>query len=209
MEQELISIRNLVSGDIGTPLRKLTGVLDGYAPEDRKYASYIVLNFTDVEVLESSEPYNFLTAQIAIKVSNRKSSGWGVFSDSLALLLSEDEDIKDCIGKRFGMEMEIGHVYGQDRQTGEDMLGNPWKVYELEGAVVGVESTTAMDKAKELLDGKTKAEFNKAAYADPVIRKDTELQRAITDKSFINSLTQLEEFTEDENGVFHKVIKEG
>lgn len=205
MTEDLVSVRGLVDSEFGgTPLRKFTGVLDSYYPEDRTFGTQVILNFKDVEVLESVEPYNFPTATISIKLSNKKNSGWGVFSESVAALLPEDQDIKDCIGKRIGMEMEVGHEYGTDRQTGEPMLGNPWKVFELEGVVAGAKVTTATDRAKELLAGKTRAEFNKAAYADPIIRKDTALQRAITDKSFINSLIQLGEFTEDENGVISK-----
>ncbi|KKK59706.1 hypothetical protein LCGC14_3031730, partial [marine sediment metagenome] len=40
---------------------------------------------------------------------------------------------------------------------------------------------------------------------DPLVRKDTGLQRAITDKSFINDLIQLGKVKEDENGVFQAV----
>jgi len=165
----------------------------------------VVLHFTDIEVTRSAEPYNFPTATLSIKLSNKKRSGWGIFGDSLAELLPEDQDVKDCVGKMMHLDMEEGHVYGQDRNTGEDLVGNPWKVVELEGVVAGkagVAIPTAKDRAKELLVGKTRAEFNKAAYADPIIRKDTSLQRAITDKSFITSLVQLGEVEEDENGVF-------
>jgi len=205
MGEELVSVRGLTDSDYGTPLRQFTGVLKEYYPEDRQFGTVVVMNFTDVEVVESVEPYNFPTASLAIKLSNKKKSGWGIFGDSLAELLSEDEDIKDCIGKTVGLKMKVGHVYGKDKVTGEDMIGSPWQAYSLDGAGAGVAIASAGDRAKEILDGKTRAEFNKAAYADPVIRKDTDLQRAITDKSFIASLIQLKEFTEDENGTFHKV----
>lgn len=201
-EDELVSVRGLVElKDFGTPLREFSGVLDSYYPEERKFGTFVVLNFTGAEIIRSVEPYNFPIATISIKLSNTKNSAWGIFSDSLVELLSEDQDIKDCVAKRMTLEMKEGHVYGQDRE-GNDMVGNPWRVTELEGAVAGVALTTAKDRAKELLIGKNRAEFNKAAYNDPIIRKDTALQRAITDKSFIKSLLQLGEVEEDENGVF-------
>jgi len=204
-EKELISVRGLQDSEYGgTPLRKFRGILDSYNPDDRKFGTFIVLNFKDLSDVEAVEPYNFPIAQIAIKYSNKKNSAWGVFGDSLALLLPDDEDIKDTVGKRYGMEMEIGHIYGQDKE-GKDMLGNPWKVFELEGAVAGEKKVTAKDEALRLLIGRTRAEFNKEAYADPIIRKDTALQRAITDKSFVNSLLQLGTVEEDENGIFRKV----
>lgn len=204
-EENIVSIRNLAGAEAGTPLRKFYGVLDSYYPDERQFGTFVVLNFKDVEVVESTEPYNFPIATISIKLSNRKNSSWGVFAQSLAELLPPDQDIKDCVGKRMGLYMEEGHVFGKDRATGEDMVGSVWHCFEVEGAASA--GVSAADRAKELLDGKTKAEFNKAAYADPIIRKDVALQRAITDKSFINSLVQTGEFVEDENGVFHKAGK--
>jgi len=192
------------------PLVEFKGTLQDYVPETvdqegRKSRIRVNLQFGDVEAIRTREPYPFPIATLPINFSNQKNSGWGVFSESVAVLLSEDQDIKDCVGKMMHLDMEEGHVYGQDRNTGEDLVGNPWKVVELEGVVAGkagVAIPTAKDRAKELLVGKTRAEFNKAAYADPIIRKDTSLQRAITDKSFITSLVQLGEVEEDENGVF-------
>ncbi len=211
MEDELISVRKLVDSDYGTPLRHFKGVLKEYAPEDKTFGTFVNFNFTDVEVIHSVEPYNFPIATISIKLSNKKKSGFGIFGDSLAVLLPDDQDLKDCVGKVMTLKMEEGHVYGKDRNTGEDMVGNPWSVIELEGAAApaeGVALQSAADRAKELLIGKTRADFNKAAYADPIIRKDTGLQRSITDKSFINSLVQLGKVHEDENGVFKKVDAE-
>lgn len=209
-EKDLISVRGLQDSDYaGTPLREFRGTLDSYNQDDRKFGTFVVLNFRDVEVLRSVEPYNFPIAQIAVKYSNKKNSAWGVFGDSLASFLPEEEDIKDTLGRAYGMVMEEGHVYGKDRQSGEDMTGNPWKVFELEGAVAGEKKVTAKDEALRLLIGKTRAEFNKEAYANPIIRKDTALQRAITDKSFVTSLLQLNTVEEDENGIFRLAAPKG
>ncbi|KKM75575.1 hypothetical protein LCGC14_1388800, partial [marine sediment metagenome] len=62
--------------------------------------------------------------------------------------------------------------------------------------------TSAADHAAANLVGKNRGQFNKWAFADPLIRKDTALQRSITDKSFINSLLQLGKVFEDGDGVF-------
>lgn len=197
--------RGLVDSEIGTPLREFSGILDAIYPEERKFGDVNVMNFRDVEVKESVEPYNFPTATIAIKVSNLKGSGWGVFGESLNLLIPEDEDISDCVGKRLNLKMEVGHVYGKTKE-GIDMVGNPWTVTEVEGeaapAAGGKGKSSATDKAKTLIIGKTRAEFNKDAFADSAIRKDAALTRAITDKSFINAMIELGEVVEDENGVF-------
>ena len=61
-----------------------------------------------------------------------------------------------------------------------------------------------MEWAEANLIGKTKAAFNKWAFADPRIRKDAALQRSISDKSFITSLIQLGKVVEDGDGIFQK-----
>lgn len=204
-KQELISVRNLVEGEARTPLRKFYGVLDSYAPEEWFGTTRVNLNFKDLEVLASVEPYQFPIATIPIKLSNRKSSGWGIFGESLAQCIPEDEDLKDCIGKRLGMEMEEGHEFGVDRATQEKMLGNVWRVFEVEGVVAGASTTTANDQAQNLLDGRSLSEFNKLAFADPIVRKDSGLVKSITNKSFVKGLVDNGLFAKDENDVYHKV----
>lgn len=205
MNEDPISVRNLTDSTFGTPLREFKGTLESYHPEEQKYGTFVILNFKDIEVVRATEPYNFPTAIISIKLSNKKRSGWGILSDSLASHLASDEDIKDAIGREWHMVMKEGHVYGQDRNSGEDMIGNPWQCVALDGASGAVALQSAAEVARQLIIGKTRAEFNKAAYADPVIRKDSELQRAITNKSFITGLVTAGEIVEDENGVFQVV----
>ena len=208
-QQPVTTTRNLVAGGGGTPLRDFWGTLKSIYPEPDNFGDKNVLNFADVEVIESTEPYNFPTATIKIKISNKKDSSWGVFAESVNEYLQPDEDVIDLVEKRLHMQMQVDYEFqGKDKVTGEPFKGNPWKILEIEGiTVAGAEPTvsSAMAKAKALLIGKTRAEFNKAALADTAIRKDTELVRAITDKSFVKSMLDTGEFVEDENGVFSLV----
>jgi hypothetical protein len=214
-EQGLVTVRNLKdSGEATTPLRDFAGVFDSYYPDRRDFGVYNILNFKSIEIFEvaAGEVYNFPIATIAIKASDKKNSGWGIFAESLAAFLSEDQDIRDCLQKRIRMKMDVGHIYGKDRNTGEDLIGNPWKVIELEGSAnapagTGGAVSVATEQAKSLLNGKTKADFNKAFYADPLCRQDAGLQRSVTDGSFFTSMLQLGEFTEDKDGIFHRVAK--
>jgi len=197
------SVRGLIDSEFQTPLRKFTGILDSFYREERQYSTVVVLNFKGLEVIRSTEPYILPIAQISIKESKKKKSSWGIFGESLAAFLAEEEDLKDCVGRRMGMEMEEGHIFGKDRDTKEDLIGNPWRVYYVAGAKAGIAGVQpAVARARELLIGKTRAEFNKAAYADPLIKNDVALQRAITDRSFITSLLQIGQVIEDANGVF-------
>jgi len=222
--KDLVSIRGLVDSEFAeSPLRKFTGVLDSYVPEPaRGYdGTRVNLNFRDIEVLQSSEPYNFPTAVINIGLSNKKSSRWGFFAASLEKFLPEDEDIKEQVGKRLGMVV----TDGKDERPEAKLMWNSkadvakfpdkmvptavWEVFELEGASgvgEGTIPTTAAEQAMRLLDGKTMSEFNKAAYADPAIRKDALLQRSITDKSFIKAMLVGKQFSKDENEVYHRVV---
>ena len=216
-KQDIISTRGLQEGgEPKTPLREFSGVLDSYYPEDRFGTTRVFLNFKDVEVVESVEPYNFPTAVIDIKFSNKKNSAWGGFADSLNSFLAEGEDVKDTVGLRYTMKMEVAHIYGKDRVSGLDMVGDQWHVTELEGhikqeaAVEGVApvstDTPAEAEAKKLLDGKTLAQFNKEAYASAVIRKDVPFQRTITDKSFTKAMLAVGEFSVDENQIYHRAV---
>ena len=95
MTEDLITTRGLTEGEAATPLRKFYGILDSYSPEERYGKTSVVMNFKDVEVIESTEPYPFPIAVIPIKLSNRKNSAWGVFSESLNAIIPEDQDIKE------------------------------------------------------------------------------------------------------------------
>jgi len=134
-DEKIPSIRGLIDSDIG-PLRRFYGVLDSCPQETKKYdegtatertSVSLSLNFKDLEVVESVEPYNFPIYTITLTISNRKKSRYGVFGVSLASILdqsltdaqkdptspeyikpSDRPDLSDCIGKRVGMVMADG-----------------------------------------------------------------------------------------------------
>ena len=138
MAENKVSVRNLIDSDLGTVLRKFTGILDSKPTEDRSFGdatkgekvrttTYVQLNFKDVEVIETVEPYNFPTVTIALGLSNRAKSKYGVFGKSVADILdmqySKDQltpgnpayvppdkraDIDACLSKRMGMVMADG-----------------------------------------------------------------------------------------------------
>lgn len=216
-EERTHSIRGLVDTDVG-PLRKFTGVFDSMPDEKKTYgegdkkrvSTQISLNFKDIEVIEAIEPYHFPIFTVLLSESNRKKSKYGVFGQSLAVVLdmqytpeqldpsspeyikpSARMDLKDCIGKRMGLVLADGE---EGRPTPPDLFDGRanegkggdvptpcWTVYMVEGiGVLGEQGNTPNDKAMELLDGKTLAAFNKLALADPTIRADGDLLAAIS-----------------------------
>jgi hypothetical protein len=134
-DEGILSVRSLIESDIG-PLRRFTGVLDSMPQEKQTYnegtpeardSVKVSLNFKDLEVVESIEPYNFPIYTVNLTLSNRKKSKYGVFGVSLATILDQqysDEqkdqsspeyvkpqdrmDLADCVGKRLGLVMADG-----------------------------------------------------------------------------------------------------
>ena len=194
----------------------------------------VSLQVKDIEVLEAVEPYHLPVYTIQLSLSNRKKSRWGVLSESINAILdgqytSEQldlsspeyikpqarEDIDSLISKRVGFVVADGDegrpvppmLY--DMREKKDVPTPTWIVYEIEGygtAESGQVSPT--DRAKELLDGKTQAQFNKVALSDPLIRNDPELLQAIgapasSPKSFTAIQVAEGTFTKDKVGVFY------
>lgn len=204
--------------------------------EAAREATRISINLKDLDVKEAVEPYHFPIYTAIMTLSNRKKSRWGVFGESLNAILdtqyTKDQldptspqylkpsarmDIKDCIGKRIGIVMADG-AEGRppapmlfDGRISEDRPSPTWMVYLVEGVgVAGGEGQSAMDLAMSMLDGKTLAEFNAAALANPVIRNDTALLQAISQpptapSSFANTMMTTGKFTKDEQDIFHQV----
>ena len=130
---------------------------------------------------------------------------------------SDRLELKACIGKRIGFVL-TDNIDGRpapmdlwDGRSGVDVPTPAWTVYEIEGVgVAGGQGVSPMDLAVSLLDGKTLAEFNKAALDNPVIWNDTALLQAISlpptaPASFANAMKIAGKFTQDEAGVLHKV----
>jgi len=220
-EPDLVSVRGLVDSDFESPLRKFTGVFDSYekVPASGYEGWRVNLNFKDLDNVATApgQVYNFPTAVLNLSLSNKHKSIFGYFGDSIGELIPPDEDIKEQCGKTMTLVFCDGvdgrpkpkPIWSKNADTAEypnKMVPTPvWIVESVEGVTAGaaVESgVSATDWAEENLIGKTRAQFNKWAFADPKVRKDTGLQRSITDKSFINSLVQLKRVVEDEDGVF-------
>jgi hypothetical protein len=104
-----------------------------------------------------------------------------------------------------------GRAVDETHLKGQDVPTPTWEVYMVEGiGVAGGEGVTPMQKAMELLDGKTSSEFSQAALASDIIRNDPDLLQSIglpasAAKNFTNTMITSKQFTKDKGGVFHKV----
>lgn len=197
----LVSVRGLTDG-FGTPLRRFKGKFHSYAtrPLNQWGKTPVDLNFQDVQVVESTEPYPFPTASISISLSKTKGSAWGVFAGSLAKFLDKSGDIQQAVGKVMELALTPGHSFGKNRQTNEPIISDCWEVIALEGSGVKVDPTV---RALELLDGKTAAEFNQRVFADPVVKQDSKLLSSILDNTFLPAQEAAGKIIKDKEGVFH------
>lgn len=251
-QEKLPSVRSLVESDIG-PLRRFTGMLDSIPQEeqtwgegtaDERKSMRLSLNYKDLEVIESVEPYHFPIYSVLLGLSNRKKSKYGVFGSSLTEILDQQYseaqtdpdspnyikptdrmDLGDCIGKRIGMVMADGEdgrpamhllfdgrAKDEEHPRGQDVPTATWEVYMVEGVgVAGAGGVSPMDKAMELLDGKTVDEFRAAAMQDDLVKGDMTLLQSIgkpdtAADSFGNTMVTSGKFTKDEaTGKFAKV----
>ena len=218
-DNDLVTVRGLVDSDFDNPLRKFTGTFAGYttAPATGYEGTRVELNYKEIDNVVAVSPYHFPTAVLNIGLSNKNKSKWGYFGNSLAAFLPDGEDIKDCEGKTMTLVLCDGQdgrpapkpIWNKDADPSEfpgKMVPTPvWVVESVEGATVsGSDEVSAVDWAEKNLIGKTRAQFNKWAFADPKVRKDVPLQRSITDKSFINSLLKLGRVAEGSDGVFQE-----
>src|SRR3990167_7069804 len=75
-EQISQSIYNLQDGFQRTPLRDIRGEFVNFEPriDVKNSRTRVALQLAEIEVLESTEPYSFPTAEIEILHSNRKVS---------------------------------------------------------------------------------------------------------------------------------------
>ena len=218
--QDLVSLRNLVDGGFAELLREFTGTFAEYdtMPAQGYSGTRVELRFKDIDnvVAAPGEVYAMPTYTINNGLSNSKKSKWGYLAESIGALIAPEEDIKDCIGK----VMKMIYCDGEDGRPDPKPIWNKeadiakfpdkivptalWICTEIDGTSAPGKDTgiPPAEWAEQNLIGKSRAEFNKWAFADPMVRKDTGLQRSITDKSFINSLLQLGRVTEDGDGIF-------
>lgn len=219
-----------------TPLRRFRGVLAEFKPEEREYESrkYMVItfNFTDVEVIESVEPYPFPIASLTVPYSppekSRGGTRWEALSRSLRKFgLDPSLGLKPYVGKR--QEWALNRVTlrgqlkdeegnpimvddprnpGQQRAQWGDVEDDAWQVEEVEGLDSGAGAAQAesmYDLLAGMADGKTDKQFYEVALQDQRVIRDAQVVTAITDRQLIGLLETMGKLTKDEQGVLHRV----
>lgn len=214
-EQPQVTWRNLTDGYQQSPLRHFKGRLDNIITEMRTFASgnkqYHNLNFSEINVIETVEPYPFPIAQLAFPSSDRKKSGWGVLGQSGLKFLAAAEDVAALQGTILELKMTPGHMMW-NRDVGSETPRECWEIVgaEREGGVAtptpGQPAANAANTAIDLLIGKTEQEWNQLVFANPIVKADSGLIAQILARTFLPSLEAADIISKDEAGIYSRVV---
>lgn len=207
-------IPSLQTRPFGTPLRRFTGKLKDYVTEKRtgteggggKEYMVIVFNFTDVEVIDSVEPYPFPIATINISYSTTTNTRWDAFASSIKKVLGLTptlDDIVDKVQEWAYMSCKLRMlVDGEWKEVDQEA----WQLVSVEGAEG--EGSTNGDKITEhildLIDGKTEQDFYQVFYQDEEVRKHPDLITAATERQLLKSLEDAGRISRDTEGIWHR-----
>jgi len=210
-----LSSKNLrEGGGPRTPLRKFWGDLQDYTVKEVKYQSgdsgyAIQYDFENVEVLESTEPYDFPIAQVDISYSPNdagevsKNSRSGIFLDSLNAFYRENQDLPDAVGKRLLLHYTGGkQIYNRDQGGLVDT--EAWQVVEAQGFSDVVEPKSKVDPLAHtlsILDGKTIQQFQQEAVKDPIV-KGSEYSSQILNGQFIPTQEAAGKIGKNDDGTY-------
>lgn len=205
-----------------SPLQHFKGVLDHYdiidSQGDRGTYRSIQFAFKDIEVLKSTEPYPFPTAEIRVSYSTRTGTKWDAWAKSLRKLAPDAIDPDVLVGKaqewmmvptqrRAPLNDEAGQPQmGEDnRQVWGEVMEDMWHVTSADGLGSAEEADAAFNAhILTLADGKKDADFYAAALADEKVRKNPPVVTAITGRTLLDTLIAAGKLDRDAEGVLHK-----
>lgn len=156
------------------PLKEFKGRISDVTdrPLDNTPNRFIVtFDFSEVEVIEANEPFNFPVTQIEIMELNFPETAWAVLTESIRNC-GYSGDINGLIGKHAHLKFAPARlnmrVAGSDPVKYETREANAWQFLDLEG----VENTAGelFDKVAALADGKDATGFKSAFMSDMTLQ---------------------------------------
>lgn len=232
-EQVLAQLRTrgFEDGFQRTPLRHFKGkldkigghMIDRFAPPRLE----VIYTFSEMEVIDSTEPYLAPIADLTILHSSRKKSAMGYLGASIDKIInaglpadapaSQVKGQDFLMGKILEMKMTPGHMIFS-REAKEDRPQDCWEVIGVEGftspvsapaisqAAAGASQAapkSAVQEALTLLDGKTEQQWNQAIFNSPIIKADANLINLILQRQFLSSLETVGTVIKDGDGIYH------
>lgn len=232
-QQEILTqlrTRGFEEGYQQTPLREFRGTLTDVSGEmrDGLRGSYLVVgyNFTNVEVIESTEPYVAPIAQIQVSHSSRSHSKMGYLGKSIDKIINaglpdnaDPAQVKGqdyLLGKTLQMKIMPGHmIWNNDAK--EERPIDCWELVAIVGegapapavaptagvAPTGASPISATQQALKLLDGKTETQWHQVVFTDPMVKADVAIINAIIGRTFLPPMETAEVITKDADGIYH------
>jgi hypothetical protein len=187
---------------------KLADITDEVRPQrnnPNKSSNWLLFDFSNMEVIESSEPFSFPTYRIQFLELNIPGSAWEAFKKS----------IRDCgyagpidglLEKTFEMQWATATLSLPKEGGGfENKEGNCWLARSIEG----VENTSGELLAWIIdnVDGKDETTFKVQFTADATLRSKTGYQETlqqIMNSTLLAGLVSAGSLTVDGSGIYHK-----
>lgn len=233
MQEDILTLKKPTSG-FGTPLLDVIGDCVKVSPETRQARDgnsfvSIVFDLSNIEVIETTEPYPLPIAQISISHSEKEGTRWAAFYDSAVKILGEGGHLSAIVGKRIHLKqapckLRMGLTDAEGNPIMEEAKGGgqrqkwgsvetvSWQLLAVEGLTSAAgpanEATglEAMELMAQLADGKTEAQFNAAALSHPDIRKVPQLVTQITERKALSSLEAIGLVERTPEGVWKSLV---
>jgi hypothetical protein len=244
-----LKTRGFEEGFQDTPVKEFKARLDSITGEMRDNKSkpgtkrlYVNYNFSELEVVESTEPYTLPILQLSMPHSNRTKSGMGFLGASIDRIINAGlpadapaTEVKGqdyLVGKVQRWKKTPGHMMWDGRAAagaGAEVPKDAWELMELEGEDATGESVAQTPKqpgkqpvkaapnkavgkvspseqALKLLDGKSKADWHKIVFVDPLVKSDGKLIQSITKGTFIKDMEAAGTIVLDEEAGVYRVV---
>lgn len=221
-----------------SPLIEFWGVLQSYQGQqlvskstNRPYQT-VLFKFTDLEVIESTDPYPFPVAELRFFYNPPSQSygntAWEALANSVRsrLGLVGSDAFDQLVGKRQHWRKELfpisTKVIERD-EAGEEVMVNgvpkvayvnvdtpSFRIVEVDGiqgqaGSAGGAGFDLVDHVLSLADGKTELQFNAVVMDDQQVMRNPSLVAELTNGSFMATMTATGKLTKDAEGLLHKV----
>ena len=140
-QEELLKalrVRDFDKGGFESPVKSFVGRLDAIIPkivtfENSKNPNRTaaVLNFSDLQIVQTDEPWNTPVLPLEFIISNRDSSKWAVLGTSIGKLIPPSVGMEYCIGKYMHLQVTPGHML-YDGKEKKEMPQDAWECLRID-----------------------------------------------------------------------------
>ena len=208
-----------------SPLRRFKGTLSAITKEEEQgdRGTYLRLQFgfTEVEVIETLEPYPFPTAQIGLSVSKSADTRWDAFGKSVLKATGDVDDLNLLVGHKQEWAMLPAMLRqplvdadgnpiiqttgrGAGRQAWGDMPTDCWQVVSVDGYSGAADPTPDI---LTMLEGKTDTEFHQAFQSSELARTNVALMTENVNRQLLPRLEAEGRASRSADGIWHVVTK--